>query len=94
VKRFINPKTILSKVRLGPAHKPTGRTRHYLGDQELAPPSELQVVTYAEEPGYYLLYIDADGRELTDTYHDSLEIALQQAEWEFQVKQHEWEAVT
>jgi hypothetical protein len=93
MKESMDSNTILLRVRLGPSHRPTGATRHYLGNQEMSTPSELQIVKYVEDPGYYILYMDADGGELTDTYHDSLVLALQQAELEFQIKPDEWEAI-
>lgn len=43
------------------------------------------------DPGYYLLYLDESGEEITDTYHDSLEKALDQAKWEFNVEPDEWD---
>jgi hypothetical protein len=81
---------ILREVRLKKTHEPTGKTHHYYGDKEIAPPSKLQVVKYPNDMGYYLLYFDEHDRELTDTYHDSLEGAIAQAEWEFQIQTHEW----
>jgi hypothetical protein len=58
--------------------------------EELPPPSELRIVKYDGDSGFYLFYCDDSGKEFTDTYHDSLEEALAQAEWEFGVKPHEW----
>jgi hypothetical protein len=43
------------------------------------------------DEGFYLLYLDANGDEITDTYHESLEKALSQAKWEFNVEVDEWE---
>jgi hypothetical protein len=43
------------------------------------------------DPGYLLLYLDEDGEELTDTYHESLEKALDQANWEFNIEPDEWD---
>jgi hypothetical protein len=40
-----------------------------------------------------LIHLDAGGRELTDTYHDDLEAALAQAEWELGVRSEEWQAL-
>jgi len=85
------PHRPLRYVRLGPQHQPTGKTRHYLGTRELPPPRELQIVQYAEDPGYYLLYYDEAGEELTDTYHDTLAEAMEQAEWEFGIRPGEWQ---
>jgi len=39
------------------------------------------------------LYLDAEGNELTDTFHDTLDGALAQAEFEFGAKPNEWEVV-
>jgi hypothetical protein len=82
---------VLRQARLSPEHQPTGKTRHYSGAQELPIPAALQIVKYPDDPGYYLLYLGQDGGELTDTYHDTLERALSQAEWEFRLKPDEWE---
>lgn len=81
---------LISSIRLTEKHKVTGKTKHYRGEKELPKPAELQIAQLENCPGYYLLYIDDNGKELTDTYHDSLSEALRQAEWEFSVKPKEW----
>ena len=80
-------------VQLGPQHKPTGRTVHRLGTTELPAPSSLAITTYPGDQGYYLIYLDATGEELTDTLHDSPDAAMEQAEWEFGVRASEWNHV-
>jgi hypothetical protein len=82
---------ILRRLRLTQAHSPTGKTRHRSGGALLPPPAELRIAQYSNDPGYYLLHYDSDGREMTDTYHDSLEDAIAQAEWEFGAHEGEWE---
>ena len=42
----------------------------------MAPPAALRISVYAEEPGFKLLYLDAHGNEMTDTWHQSLDDAL------------------
>jgi hypothetical protein len=81
---------VLLRLPLTPAHSPTGKTRHFSGGELLPAPSELRIVKYADDPGFYLFYCDNTGKELTDTYHDTLEGAMAQAEWEFGVKENEW----
>lgn len=81
--------TLLRWIRLGACHQPTGKTRHF-GVSELPSPTELKIVQYDGDSGFYLFYCDATGIELTDTYHESLEAAMSQADWEFNVKQNEW----
>jgi len=50
----------------------------------------LAIATYPGDAGYYLFYCDADGQELTDTWHETEDDALGQAEFEFRVQPHEW----
>ena len=84
--------TVLRYVRLGPSHRPTGKTRHFIVTGDLPQPHELRIVQYEGAPGYYLFYCDENGTEMTDTYHDSLEEVMSQATWEFNVKPDEWNA--
>ncbi len=95
---------VVRRIRLGPSHQSTDRTRHYAGGQLLPPPAELVIARYdavrnsvSEDPApssvYYLFYLDAAGAEMTDLMPGSLEEALRQAEWEFQIKPDKWEVV-
>ena len=88
------------RITLKPHHRPTGKTRHTEGfllpeglvrGPELPAPYELVIAQLPPDDGYYLLYLDKSGNEITDTYHDSLEEALAQARWEFDVEHSEWE---
>jgi len=88
----MNDYIILKQVVLGPQHVPTGKTHHYDGEKELPRAAMLKIVKYDDEDGFYLLHFDADGIEITDTFHESVEDALAQAEWEYRVKLGEWEA--
>ncbi len=84
---------ILYRLRLGPTHQPTGRTRHVVGGQMAPVPAELQIVHYEGDAGYYLLYCDETGMQITDTYHDSVAAAMAQAKWEYNTAEREWESV-
>ena len=81
---------VVASVRLTSKHVPTGRTRHIAGAELLPTPTELRIVQYDGDPGFLLLYLDADRQELTDTYHSTLEGAFAQAEFEFGVKPDDW----
>ena len=81
---------ILYQIRLSEKHQPTGKTRHFRSGQELPRPIELRIAQYDGDPGYYLFYCDSLGGEMTDTYHDSIEEAFAQAEWEFAISKDEW----
>jgi hypothetical protein len=84
----------LRRIRLGQNHLPTGKTRHYLGGTFAPVPCDLRIVKYANDQGFYLFYCNGDGVELTDTYHETLEAAMDQADWEFGIKEEEWEIVS
>ena len=80
----------LWSVSLQAHHVPTGRTRHYRDGELLAAPASLLIGEAPPMPGYYLLYVDHQGQEMTDTWHFTLEDAMHQAEVEFQVTPDDW----
>ena len=86
---------LLAYVRLVAHHEPTGHTGHIVGGAVLPMPLELRVVSYAEDPGVYLLYISDPGSGLadTDTYHMTMQDAFEQARLEFSVLPSEWRRV-
>jgi len=77
-------------VRLRENHVPTGRTSHKVDGQTVETASELRVMPFSADQGFYLMHFNADGDELTDTYHESLDEALEQANFEFGVTPDEW----
>ena len=81
------------KVQLAEHHLSPGRTNHVLldsrGRRPFAPFNELVVAHYPGTTGYYLMHHSVDGMA-TDTWHETLEDALFQREWEFEVKPEEW----
>jgi hypothetical protein len=89
----MNDYITLQTLTLSPRHTPTGKTNHYYGDEKLPVPSSLKIVKFRDAEGVYLLYFDNKGNELTDTFHDTFEGALAQAEWEFGVKPDEWNII-
>lgn len=81
---------VLLEVKLADRHRPTGRTRHHRDGALLPPPAALRIAQYPDDPGFYLLYLDAGGEQQTDTWHESLEAAQRQAEFEFGVTSGDW----
>lgn len=72
-------------------HSPTGRTRHAFRNVDVGPSTALRIVQYDEDPGFYLIHSDANGREIADTYHETIDDAMAQAEWEFGIRPEEWQ---
>ncbi len=86
--------TSIKRIVLKPQHDNTNNTRHVvMGSPINNEIAELRIMHYPDDPGYYLLYFDILGKELTDTFHDSLTQAFEQAEFEFNVKADEWEDI-
>jgi hypothetical protein len=81
---------IVRTVQLQDHHWPS-KTRHSINGAPVPPFTQLEIATNGQDTGYYLLHICADGRG-TDTWHESLEDAFSQAEFEFGVKHHEWQS--
>jgi hypothetical protein len=83
----------IKKVTLKEHHLSPGRTQHSLSDSDgvrpFPPFTSLAITRYGEDPGYYLMHI-CDENLGTDTWHETLEDALHQAEWEFDVRPEEW----
>jgi hypothetical protein len=89
----VRPK-LLCEVTLDERHGPTRNTLHIVGGQAMAPPAALHIVRYDNDPGFYLLYLDVAGEEMTDTWHQTLDDAMHQAEFEFSVAASEWRTIT
>lgn len=75
----------------------SGNTRHaraHLEGDEVREGSLFPDAVWAQiEPAddaFYLLYLDADGKPMTDTWHETLGQAKQQAEFEFGIMDDDW----
>jgi hypothetical protein len=60
-----------------------GRTRHIVKGEEVREFACLAIAHYPDAPGFYLFYCDENWHVVTDTFHDTLEGAISQAEFEF-----------
>jgi hypothetical protein len=63
--------------------RPTHATRHVVKGQEVGDFAGLALARYDEQSGVYLFYCDRNWKTVTDTYHETLELAIAQAEFEF-----------
>jgi len=83
----------LFRVELGPQHAPTGNTKHTLcdslGSRPFPPFVALEIVHTPGEQGFYLMHECADHIG-NDTWHETLDDAMDQADFEFGVKHDEW----
>jgi hypothetical protein len=83
---------VQKRVRLGPHHH-ASLAKHTISDasrkREFPPFVELVIAADPGETSCYLFHVCPDGR-VADTWHQSIEEAVDQAEWEFGVQPGEW----
>jgi hypothetical protein len=82
---------VLKIARIFPAAH-TGNTRHTVAGNPVAPASRLAIARYPGQPGYYLFYCDEAWSVMTDTWHESMENAEAQAEFEYTGSKNAWTA--
>jgi hypothetical protein len=74
---------VLKYAVVTPEVEPTGATRHTVGGVEIGPASALAIARHPADEGIYLFYLDDYGAVVTDTWHESLDDALNQAAFEY-----------
>lgn len=68
----------------------TDKCRHFVAGQLMEPAAGLAICQYADGPGFYLLYCDDAWDVVTDTWHESMERAMGQAEFEYEGIGRSW----
>jgi hypothetical protein len=64
--------------------QPTGKTKHVVRGVEAKDFAALAIATYDSDPhGVYLLYCDPSWNVITDTWHEDVAAAIDQANFEF-----------
>jgi hypothetical protein len=86
----MDPYKVIKELILNSHHLPTGNTIHISEGREIPTPYKLQIAQYSDGNGFYLFYLNKENEVLTDTYHDSIIQAEEQAEFEFNVNGSDW----
>lgn len=80
---------VIAYVTVNIEHRHTGNTKHHR--HGLLPPSPaLAICQYENEGSFYLFGCDEKWKCVSDTYHDTLEDAFHQAEWEYEGISSAW----
>jgi hypothetical protein len=74
---------VIYHTRIDSRHEPTGACRHVVADQEIGTVWSLAICQYDGEPSFYLFRCEADYIPITDTWHQTLQEAFDQAEFEY-----------
>lgn len=83
-------RTILfSKVDNRQRH--TGNSRQIVAGKLMGPAAGLAICQYEGDSGFYLFGCDKDWNSITDTWHDSLIDAKEQAEFEYEGVTATWQ---
>ena len=82
---------VLKAARLFPAAH-TGNTRHSVAGAPLKAASRLAIAQYPGQPGFYLFYCDDAWAVMTDTWHQTMDDAEAQAEFEYKGSSNAWVA--
>ncbi len=83
---------VIGPVELQNHHWPS-KTRHTINGEPCREFTRLEIGTYDEDAGVYLLHLGPDDRG-TDTWHENLDDAFHQAEFEFGVRRDQWHMQT
>jgi hypothetical protein len=74
-------------------HQRTGNTQHFVDGSLTANFHGLAICSYEGSDGYYLFYCDSSWESVTDTYHDTIADAKDQAEFEYSNTENDWVSV-
>lgn len=74
-------------------HRPTGNCRQIVAGALQGAAAGLAICQYEGESAYYLFGCDAEWNMVTDTWHETLEGALKQAEFEYEGVSETWNVV-
>jgi hypothetical protein len=71
-------------------HRPTGGCRNYVAGELMGPAAGLAVCRYEGDSAVYLFGCDEDWNAVTDSWHETLEEAKSQAEFEYEGVSATW----
>lgn len=71
-------------------HRHTGNTKQIVGGVVLGPAAGLVICQYSDDTAFYLFGCDAQWKSQSDTWHEELEDAKAQAEFEYEGTSKTW----
>jgi len=82
--RTIGGAKVIAYTYIDGRHRHTGKTKQIVDGVLLSPESALVICQYEGETSFYLFGCDAQWNSLSDTWHETLEAAKAQAEFEYE----------
>jgi hypothetical protein len=71
--------------------RPTGKCKHWRGKVLLGPVASLAICQYENEKSLYLFFCNGRWEPETDTWHETVEEAKRQAEFEYEGISQKWQ---
>jgi hypothetical protein len=90
---LINGAPLVRWSAIDERHRPTGNCRQIVAGEPQGPAAGLAICRYEGEKAYYLFGCDAEWNTVTDTWHESLEAAVEQAEFEYEGVTGTWNII-
>jgi hypothetical protein len=72
-------------------HQPTGNCKQIVAGVLQRPAAGLAICQYTAQDGFSLFACDADWENISDTWHETLEEAMDQAEFEYEGVSQTWQ---
>lgn len=82
--------TVLCYTPIDQRHRFTGACKQIVRGELMGPMAGLAICQYAGEEAFYLFGCDSDWQDVTDTWHQTLQEAQQQAEFEYEGVSKTW----
>ncbi len=92
--KFVGKARVVRWSAIDSRHRPTRSCRHIVAGRLQGPAARLAICQCEDEDSYYLFACDSEWNPLTDTWHATLEEALDQAEFEYEGVSNTWNVVT
>ena len=74
---------MIKKIKTAKVLDTQNKTVHSTNGKKITSIASVSISQYEGDDCYYLFYYDCSGLELTDTFHTTIESAIEQAEFEF-----------
>ena len=90
VPKMIGEAKILLAIRIDDKFVHTGNTQQFVDGQLLGPMYGLAICTYDNGESFYLFGCNEAWESITDTFHTTIEEAMDQAEFEYEGTSGHW----
>ena len=88
--RIVDNAKLIAYLVLTDSNIRTGNTRHIVGGSLIKNFYGLAICQYENDKGFYLFYCDSSWKTITDTHHETIEDAKDQAEFEYTNIENNW----